>query len=92
MAQVRAHIIVQGVVQGVGYRFFAIRTANELSLSGYTRNLRNGDVEVEAEGERGLIEELVTELRVGPGAASVENVFVEWKEFQGDLKGFDVKF
>lgn len=46
----RIHIIVHGRVQGVGFRFSAQQKAVEYNLTGYVRNLANGDVELEVEG------------------------------------------
>jgi len=76
----RAHIIVRGLVQGVGFRWFAARRANALGLTGYARNLIDGAVEIEAEGDRSLIEELVGDIRVGPRSAHVHDLTIEWKE------------
>ena len=71
LASVRA--IVYGDVQGVFFRAFASRQARELGLTGYVRNLPDGEsVEVEAEGERNKLEELIGYLKVGPPAAKVE--------------------
>jgi acylphosphatase len=75
-----AHIVVRGLVQGVGYRYFAQRHAVKLGLSGYTRNLYNGDVEVEVEGLRPLIEQFIGLLKIGPRSAQVSDIQVEWKE------------
>jgi acylphosphatase len=75
-----AHIVVRGLVQGVGYRYFVQRNAAKLGLSGYTRNLYNGDVEVEVEGGRSLIDQLIGLLNVGPRSAQVSGVQVEWKD------------
>ncbi len=49
----RATIIVNGVVQGVGFRYFVLRNANALGLKGYTKNLFTGEVLTEVEGEEG---------------------------------------
>ena len=65
---------VSGIVQGVGYRFFAQRVAEQLGVAGYARNLRDGRVEVYAIGSRLALEELRRELERGPGAASVSGV------------------
>ncbi len=78
MAEVRAHLFVSGLVQGVGYRFFAIRKANVYGLKGFVKNLIDGRVEVVAEGEKGLIEEFIKELRRGPISAHVTDVRIEW--------------
>ena len=75
----RVHIIAAGLVQGVGYRWFVARHAERLGLSGYVRNLWDGTVEVEAEGEKALLEDLIRELRVGPRSARVTDLRVEWK-------------
>ena len=62
----RAHMIVRGLVQGVGFRWFVARRANALGLAGYARNLVDGAVEIEAEGDRSMVEELIGDVRVGP--------------------------
>ena len=57
----RLTAIVHGDVQGVGYRFFAQRQAARLGLRGYVRNLRDGTVEVVAEGPRPLLDQGVSD-------------------------------
>jgi acylphosphatase len=73
-----AHMIVRGLVQGVGFRWFVARHAQALGLHGFVRNLPDGNVEVEAVGERGLIEELLRHVKVGPRSAHVSDVMLEW--------------
>jgi acylphosphatase len=75
---VNAKITVAGVVQGVGYRWFADRSARKYDLKGYVENISGGSVFLEVEGERGLIDELIKDLRVGPRSASVADISVEW--------------
>ena len=87
-----AQIFVRGLVQGVGYRYFAIRKASSLSLNGWVRNLYNGDVEIEVEGERGLIEELIKELKSGPPMSSVQDLKITWLDFENKYSNFDVRF
>ncbi len=72
------HIIVEGLVQGVGYRWYAARRAQALGLKGFVRNLYDGTVEVEARGDRSLLEELIRDLKVGPRSARVTNLKIEW--------------
>lgn len=72
------HIIVEGLVQGVGYRWFVARRAEALGIKGFARNLYDGTVEVRAAGDRSLIEEFIGELKVGPRAAHVTNMKIEW--------------
>ena len=85
-----AHIFVSGVVQGVGFRFFAVRKAQEYGLKGWVRNTYDGTVESEVEGEKGLILEYIKELKVGPRAANVSDVKVNWKEFQNKYQDFQI--
>ncbi len=78
--QVTVHMIVEGLVQGVGFRWFVARHAQALGLKGYVHNMYNGNVEVEAVGDRGLIEELIKHVKVGPRSAHVANLKLEWIE------------
>ena len=87
------HAIVYGYVQGVFFRAFVSRRAEELSLSGYVRNLPNGEaVEVQAEGERKRLEELISHLKVGPPAAKVERVVTTWSEYTGNYSDFSIRY
>jgi acylphosphatase len=65
---------VSGGVQGVGFRFFAERTATSLGVKGYVRNLMDGRVEVYAIGGAEQMHALLSALRRGPRMASVQNV------------------
>jgi len=76
-------------VQGVGYRVFVVHRARALGLDGTVRNLPNGGVWVEAEGNRAKLDTLLAELRQGPPAARVESVSVTWREPSG-AKGFEI--
>jgi acylphosphatase len=80
---VRAKIIVSGRVQGVGYRAFACRAAASRGLTGGVENLDNGQVALEVEGARELIEELMVDLKKGPVGARVSEVQVEWSHGTG---------
>ena len=73
-----AHIFVSGKVQGVGFRDFAQRRAADFQLTGYARNLPDGRVEIEAEGEREKIERFVQSLRQGPSRSKVTDVELSW--------------
>jgi acylphosphatase len=88
----RARVLVSGVVQGVGYRFFAERAAKKFGLTGYCRNLMNGMVEVVVEGDRGVIVDYVRELKSGPNAASVSATDLAWAEYQGEFNDFTIRF
>jgi acylphosphatase len=85
------HIVVEGVVQGVGFRWFVARQANMLGLRGYVQNKYNGTVEVEAEGERPQLEELVKQVSVGPRSAEVTNLELDWKDATHHFTHFQIR-
>jgi acylphosphatase len=87
---VRARILVGGLVQGVGFRAFAARTATRLALVGGVRNLDDGRVELSVEGRRTVIEALLHELKTGPPAAHVTTVEAEWSTATGRYSNFSV--
>ncbi len=66
--------IVKGIVQGVGYRFFTQRAAAECGITGYVKNLENGDVEVVAEGEQTDMENFKRKLLAGPQYSIVKSL------------------
>ena len=68
---------VSGMVQGVGYRYFARQLAQRLGIAGYVKNLRDGRVEVYAIGPASVLESIRTELERGPNGASVVGVTEE---------------
>jgi acylphosphatase len=90
MAKTRAHLIVSGDVQGVCFRANARDRATELGLTGWVRNLPDGDVEALAEGEEALVQEFIEWCEVGPPAARVESVEVTRSAFRGEHQHFVV--
>ena len=76
MAKEGAHLIVTGIVQGVGYRAWAQRTAKELSLTGWVRNLLDGRVELAVEGEKKKLDDFIHRAKKGPPTARVDNLQV----------------
>ena len=89
--QTKAEIIVNGLVQGVGYRYFVFREAQNLGLKGYVINLYTGEVLIVAEGEKALVEELINKLRIGPMHAAVKNCFIEWRETTNEFDTFEIR-
>lgn len=88
----RAEIIANGLVQGVGFRYFVLRKAGSLGVTGFVKNLYSGEVLTVAEGEVALIEELFKQIRIGPSHASVSNCTIEWSEYKNEFKGFEVRY
>ena len=90
MKNTRANIVVQGMVQGVGFRYFTYHHAQRLGLNGFVRNLYTGEVEIEVEGDRGMIYELIDTVKAGPRSAHVTNTIINWKEPAGDYHSFNI--
>jgi len=88
----RAEIIVNGLVQGVGFRYFVIRNAQQLGLKGYVKNLYDGSVLTVVEGETGFIEELFKKIKIGPRSAHIINSKIEWCEFKNEFSTFEVEY
>jgi acylphosphatase len=87
----RLHAVIEGHVQGVGFRFFVQDAAVRLRLTGWVRNLWDGNVEVMAEGDRPALEQLIAELRRGPRGARVTGVKFEWEPYAGEYPSFYIK-
>ncbi|HNT54557.1 MAG TPA: acylphosphatase [Anaerolineaceae bacterium] len=85
------HAVVQGIVQGVGFRAFVIAEAQARHLTGWVRNTWDGKVEVLAEGPRTTLEDLLTTLRRGPRSAVVYAVTVEWVAARGEYTNFSMR-
>lgn len=83
---------VSGVVQGVGYRYYVLREANRLGVTGYVKNLPNGEVEVFAEAEQPMLQIFLNNLRIGPAFSQVENVEVEWGESESKYTAFKIAY
>src|SRR5262249_51404700 len=82
-------VIYSGQVQGVGFRYTTRQLAEGFGVCGYVRNLRNGDVEVVAEGEQGEVDGLLAAMRQRM-AAYIEDEAVQEQPVQG-LPGFVVR-
>ncbi|MBI3626038.1 MAG: acylphosphatase [Candidatus Rokubacteria bacterium] len=90
--RVAAEILVEGDVQGVGYRNFAQRKALQHGLAGYVMNLRDGKVRVRVEGRREVIEELARDLEKGPPLARVDKLSLTWLPPTGRFASFGIRF
>ena len=87
----RLEALVHGLVQGVGFRIFVVRTARRLGLVGWVANEASGRVRSVAEGSREALEALLEELTDGPPGAFVERVDASWSPATGTFSGFDVR-
>ncbi len=89
MKRLHAHFV--GIVQGVGFRYTAIRIAMRAGVTGWAKNLHDGRVEIVAEGGEEALEQLVRELR-DYFHTYVRDVRVEWEEPTGEFTEFGVQF
>lgn len=92
MEKARAHLFIEGRVQGVFYRAFTRDTAYNIGLKGWVKNLRDGRVEALFEGKKELIEKAIKECYTGPAGARISNIDVKWEPFIGDQKGFSIRY
>ncbi|HEC79493.1 MAG TPA: acylphosphatase [candidate division WOR-3 bacterium] len=88
----KALIIIQGLVQGVGYRFFTVEQAKRFNIRGYVKNLPDGSVEVIAEGEEKNINDFIEQLKIGPASAQVTDVEVKWEDVEFGFSDFDIRY
>jgi acylphosphatase len=87
----RLHAIVDGSVQGVGFRMFVQEHAQSMGLTGWVRNKFDGRVEVLAEGPRDRLEQLIDKLRLGPRSAYVTQLDKEWLPATWEFARFEVR-
>lgn len=87
---VRLHIYIDGKVQGVFFRKWLKSHAQKMGLTGWVRNLEDGGVEAEIEGEKDNLEDIIKKCRKGPVFAHVLGVQVFWKKAMGEFEGFKI--
>lgn len=87
----RLHAIVEGRVQGVGFRYFTQKNAVLHDLKGWVRNRWDGTVELVAEGSRTDLEKLLKAVSRGPHAGTTRNVRADWLEATGEFSTFRVR-
>lgn len=89
---IRAEITISGVVQGVGYRYFTLQKAKAYGIMGFVKNLENGKVYCEVEAERGILQDFIRELHVGPPMSRVTDVRVYEFDELGNFENFEVRY
>ncbi len=88
--KIKAKIIVKGIVQGVGFRYFCYRKAVEYGVTGFAKNLINGDVEVQAEGEENFVRDFIKELKIGPRDSVVKSISIDELPFKNEFEEFKI--
>ena len=92
MANICAHVYVSGDVQGVGFRYSAIRQAKNLGVTGWVRNLRDGRLEVLIEGEESDVHQMIAWCRHGPRGAEVMDIQTDIRPYTASFQDFEVMF
>ena len=92
MVDVRAHVFISGIVQGVLFRQKTKQQAQSLEVTGWVRNLDDGRVEAVFEGKEDSVKALVDFCRKGPTGALITYVDVAFEQFSGEFKNFDVVY
>lgn len=86
----RVHVYIKGRVQGVFYRVFTKKNADELGIVGWVSNLADGRVEVVAEGKKEILKRFINKLQKGPRLSKVEHIDVVWEKEIGEFSGFEI--
>ncbi|MDQ4076382.1 MAG: acylphosphatase [Chloroflexota bacterium] len=87
----RVHLFIDGRVQGVFFRASTREKARQLGVDGFVRNLRDGRVEIVAEGDEQALNRLIEWARNGPPDAYVTEADISWEEPRGEFSGFTVR-
>jgi len=87
---VRAHIFIEGLVQGVFFRAYTKSVADKYGVKGFVRNLPDGRVEALLEGEEESVNKVIEFCKHGPPGAIVTNIEIIWEEYKGDYNDFKI--
>ncbi len=87
---VRAEIRIKGRVQGVNFRYFTLQNAKRHDVTGWVKNLPDGDVKAVFEGSESDVLEVIDRCRKGPQSARVDDVLIDREDYQGEFSSFDV--
>ena len=91
MVVARAHVIFFGFVQGVGFRFTTKMLASGYTVSGWVRNLPDGTVELEAQGEKKEVHAFIDRIKSEMNRY-IKDVKMAWTEAKANERGFAVRF
>ena len=84
------NIIIKGKVQGVSFRYFTLKQAQELNIVGWVRNKPNGTVEVVAQGDNINLELFIKKLKQGSSFSKVDDVMLDWEHEEKDYENFTI--
>jgi acylphosphatase len=86
------HLLVEGQVQGLGYRYFALKTGRSMGILGWVKNLPTGEVELSIEGEDVQIGQYIQTLRSKHPWAQIDNIQENWLPHEGKFQDFRIVY
>lgn len=89
---IRTRATVAGRVQGVGFRYYTRQVAGAYEVTGFVRNLVDGNVEVEVQGPEGEVRRFLGDVRIGPPGSRVDEIDTENISTRPEENGFDIRF
>ena len=89
---VKAHVLITGRVQGVYFRLKTRNEAKKYNVNGWVRNLSDGRVEAIFEGNKGGVDKLIDFVGRGPSGAKVLDLNVNWQDYSGEFRDFEVRY
>ncbi|SHE53316.1 acylphosphatase [Clostridium fallax] len=89
---IRYHMVITGKVQGVGFRFFVLYTASPFNLTGYVKNLSNGDVEIEAQGNPNNLMKFLSKVISGNNFSVITDYSIKEIPIINDEKKFNITY
>ena len=89
---IQYEIKITGKVQGVGFRYFAYQKANEIGISGWVKNYRDGGVIIIAQGDKIDLNTFTDYLQIGPTRARVDNISKYKKQILNNFSDFEIRF
>ena len=84
------HIFIKGRVQGVSFRYFTLKHARELKITGWVQNKPNGNVEAFAQGKRKILKMFIKKLHQGSSYSRIDDVILNWGHQEKDYENFAI--
>lgn len=88
----RYHLYIEGIVQGVGFRWYAQRIGRKNGVTGWVRNLSDGRVEIVVEGDDKKVDDFISEIKEGYLGRNISNIEKTEEEYKGEYKSFEIRF
>ena len=92
MANIRKHVLISGMVQGVFFRTYAQERARSLGVTGWVKNRWDGKVEAVFEGEESIVDMMVKWCQEGPSSAHVSDINITSENYTGEFDTFYIEF